>query len=590
MTTASGSASITGSSLPKWQLALAVGAPVALGLGYMYYKNSLKPVPRRRGGSKGGAGKENGTSKDVELSVDSDILPTTLSACESENEFKKVCSAQTPLEKATQYKNEGNNYFKSGKYDEAILSYNKAIETCPQENTMDLATFYQNRAAAYDQLRKYSAVKADCTKALELNPRYVKALQRRARALEHSNDLVSVLEDVTAACILEQFSNQSTLVMADRILKQLGRQHAKEHMANRKSVMPSKHFIKTYFSAFSKDPILSKLDEFKIAEPTTGYAKAKQTIREEKYDNVISYCTEEIEHPDFVPEACMEVYLLRATFYLLLGYHEDASADLAKIINSKSTSKELKVNALIKRASMYMQLEDPEKCFLDFERAIEIDPKCGDIYHHRGQVNLLLEKINDAQDDFKKAVDLNPDFDIAFVQKCYTDYRHAVVSKDMNKVADVMTEFKRAFQKFPDCAECYTLYAQILCDTQDYAKADSYFAKAIERDPNNANIHVHRGLLHLQWNGNINKAIEYINKALILDDKCEFGYETLGTIEVQRGNLKEAIELFDKALALGRTEMELTHIFSLKDAAKTQLTVTERLGLSSLLEIPTPGN
>lgn len=46
-----------------------------------------------------------------------------------------------------------------------------------------------------------------------------------------------------------------------------------------------------------------------------------------------------------------------------------------------------------------------------------------------------------------------------------------------------------------------------------------------------------------------------------------------------RGNLKEAIELFDKALALGRTEMELTHIFSLKDAAKTQLTVTERLGL-----------
>lgn len=33
-------ANVVGGSLPKWQLALVVGAPVALGLGYMYYKNS----------------------------------------------------------------------------------------------------------------------------------------------------------------------------------------------------------------------------------------------------------------------------------------------------------------------------------------------------------------------------------------------------------------------------------------------------------------------------------------------------------------------------------------------------------------------
>ena len=37
MTGASG-ASVAGSPLPKWQLALVVAAPVALGLGYMYLK------------------------------------------------------------------------------------------------------------------------------------------------------------------------------------------------------------------------------------------------------------------------------------------------------------------------------------------------------------------------------------------------------------------------------------------------------------------------------------------------------------------------------------------------------------------------
>jgi len=41
-------------------------------------------------------------------------------------------------------------------------------------------------------------------------------------------------------------------------------------------------------------------------------------------------------------------------------------------------------------------------------------------------------------------------------------------------------------------------------------------------------------LLQLQWTGDIDKAVDMIKQALKLDEKCEFGYETLGTIEVQR--------------------------------------------------------
>lgn len=68
----------------------------------------------------------------------------------------------------------------------------------------------------------------------------------------------------------------------------------------------------------------------------------------------------------------------------------------------------------------------------------------------------------------------------------------------------------------------------------DFAKADSCLTKAIEKDPSNASIYVHKGILQLQWTNSTDKAIEYINKALKLDDKCKFGYETLGSIEVQR--------------------------------------------------------
>ena len=69
-------------------------------------------------------------------------------------------------------------------------------------------------------------------------------------------------------------------------------------------------------------------------------------------------------------------------------------------------------------------------------------------------------------------------------------------------------------------------------------------------------------------------------RALDVDDKCEFAYETLGTIEVQRGNLSKAIELFEKAIPLANTELEMGHLFGLRDAATAQTTVSTRLGLN----------
>ncbi len=104
-------------------------------------------------------------------------------------------------------------------------------------------------------------------------------------------------------------------------------------------------------------------------------------------------------------------------------------------------------------------------------------------------------------------------------------------------------------------------------------------------DPENANLYVHRGLISLQSRGDVNSAVELIRRALEIDDKCEFAYETLGTIEVQRGNLKPAIELFDKAIPLANTELEMAHLFGLREAAIAQTTVTKQLDI----QLPTMG-
>nr|CAD7446293.1 unnamed protein product [Timema bartmani] len=517
MAAAGGSVGVSGSSWPKWSVAVVVGVPVAVGVGYWYWKHR-SPLP--------------GQGDKAEILTEKPKLSSLASA--------------------------------------------------NQEISLDTGGVDSNSAMKEEVVQRlYEKVKEDCSRALELNPRYVKALQRRAKACEVTKDLQQSLEDVTSACILEGFQNQTTLLTADRVLKGLGRKHAKEAMAKRTPIMPSKHFIKTYFSSFVEDPITKNLADEKESESAEadvrGVARAKQAFALQNYDDIIPACTEELKFDNSSHKD--EALVLRATFHLLLGDHASAFKDFEKVIDNENTNIKLRVNALIKRASLHMQLEDPEKSLQDFDRAANMDDNNSDVYHHRGQVLLLMEKVDEAISDFNKAVSINPNFPIAYVQKCYTDYRHAFTTRDIEKMQEVMRAFQSAIERFPKCSECYTLFAQVLSDQQEYEKADKYFKKAIEVDPENATVFVHRGLLHLQWNGDVPKAIELISQALELDKKCEFGYETLGTIEVQRGNLRRAVELFDKAIPLSKTELEMSHLFSLRDAAVAQATVADRMGI-----------
>lgn len=469
-------------------------------------------------------------------------------------------------------------YSRDGKYDEAIKEYNRAIEKCPEKNTTDLSTFYQNRAAAYEHLQQWSEVVEDCSKALDCNPKYLKALKRRAKAYEQQKDLAKSLEDTTAACILEGFQNNGTLISADRVLKELGAQHAKESLKEKQDVRPSKFFLKTFFASFMEDPVKNMV--IASTDPK-GFVKAKLMMDKGEYDDIVAACTEEIESSEAEAEYKMEAMLLRGTLYLLTAQFDEAASDLDTVIEMELAHKKLRVNALIKRASLAMQTQPntPEVCFEYFTKAEEIDPDNSDIYHHRGQVYILAERLEEAINDFEKACKLCPNSGIMEIHRCYAIYRQAMQNKDEVALRKVIDGFRKAIERFPDCVECYSLMAQVLSDQQEFQEANNFFDKASKIEPENAQILVHKALLQLQWNADVPAAVRLIEKAIQIDDKCGYAYETLGAIQVQRGELQEAIKLFDSAIKLAKTEMELVHLFSLKDAAIAQINVTRNMGL-----------
>ncbi|GFR07346.1 mitochondrial import receptor subunit TOM70 [Trichonephila clavata] len=552
----------------KWHLAviLGVGTPVALGIAYWYYKKKNSKNSKK-------------LCDDVYENTETRTLPKELNnIIRKKNDLSK--NPETPFSKAKAFKEQGNKFFKEGQFDKAIECYTSAIEICPPEQSEDLATFYQNRAAAYENLKNYEAVVNDTTKALECNKSYLKALYRRAKAYEELGEWHKCLEDITGVCMFDGFRTENYLKMTDRVIKELSKKEAKETFSKREPKLPSKHFIRHYFISFSEDPIMKSVEEYKKnkKDPSelSGFRLVIHHLAEENFKEIIPNCDVEINRrgPD-LPEAL----LVRATFKLLQGQVQDSLADLTQLYALESIDVKVRVNCLIKIGTMKVQLEKMDEALQHFNKAIESDLNNADIYLHRGQVYLLMERFLDCLRDMEKSCSLNPNFPSARAQKCYIQYRCGLQYNDENQKTAALKGFEEIEKSFPDCSECFFLYAQVLTECGQYQKAETYFRKAGDLDPQDPNVYVHLGILTLQWKEDCNLALEYLNKAISMDEKCQFGFETLGSIEIQKGNLQRGLELFQKAIDSAHTETELAHLYSLLLAAKAQASAAERFGL-----------
>lgn len=321
----------------RWQLSLLLGTPLALGVGFFLYNkcvDSSKSEDETKSNHRVCKKTSQQSLNKQSLSIDGNSVEEVDAQKTSNNVEREILPSLT---EANLYKKEGNACYHKCKYDEAIAFYDKAIDICPKENKADLAIFYQNRAAAYEMLRKWNMVKSDCTKALEYNPRYCKAYFRRAKAHEATNELEECLDDITATCILEMFRNDSTIMYADKILKQTGRNDSLKRMQEKVPILPSNNFINTYMKSFIADPL--QVNDLNLAKTNdsnklTGLARAKKALDEQNYSVVIDACTEEIESSESDSQTKNEALLLRGTFHLLSAAFDEARKDLDSVIEN----------------------------------------------------------------------------------------------------------------------------------------------------------------------------------------------------------------------------------------------------------------
>jgi len=189
--------------------------------------------------------------KETNPTTDQNNSPHTEKDNGSEEENKEGTESKLQREeieerfrKAQLFKNEGNQLFNEAKYEEAIEKYTEAINLMTDvydSRANDCSIYFCNRAACYlaiaqanpenpsplifpnnqgdgsektkreEKKKEYlDFVVKDCTEALELNPKYTKALSRRATANEilcQFGGLQKALDDYNQLLLLDPTSH-----------------------------------------------------------------------------------------------------------------------------------------------------------------------------------------------------------------------------------------------------------------------------------------------------------------------------------------------------------------------------------------------
>ena len=124
--------------------------------------------------------------------------------------FSMALAASQEEWSAEEWFNQGNQYYVSGEYTNAIAAYTKSIEIDPY------TTAYGNRGVAYGKLNQFGRAIEDYTKAIEIDPQDAKAYYNRGNVYSDFKQFDQAIEDYTK--VIELNPNMLKLTIIAEIL------------------------------------------------------------------------------------------------------------------------------------------------------------------------------------------------------------------------------------------------------------------------------------------------------------------------------------------------------------------------------------
>ena len=176
-----------------------------------------------------------------------------------------------------------------------------------------------------------------------------------------------------------------------------------------------------------------------------------------------------------------------------------------------------------------------------FDKLIEKSDNDFELYKERGDLRAELGLYNEAIDDYKKALELNPNYNEAkqALKRTENDLdihnfinNNSLIENDSGK--DSGYYFDKAYKFYEE---------------GKYKESIVYYSKTIELDPNNSTAYNNRGVAKYCL-GQYEEAIKDYDKAIEIDPNYRNAYNNRGLAKKNLGQYKDALKDYKKALEL----------------------------------------
>lgn len=194
------------------------------------------------------------------------------------------------------------------------------------------------------------------------------------------------------------------------------------------------------------------------------------------------------------------------------------------------------------RAVAKFYLEDWQGAEYDCTKAIDLNPFIEDSYQLRGLCRIKQENYKEAIEDYSTVIKYKPLDQASWYNRLLCE----IQLKDYDKAGE---DIKMMHKTWPKYLKAYELEAQICLMTKDTLRADSLYARIIEKDKDNGDAWGARGMIALS-KGDLRAADSLLTAAIKYSPDVVVYYIDRALINYKFNQLRAAMNDYDKALDL----------------------------------------
>jgi tetratricopeptide (TPR) repeat protein len=286
--------------------------------------------------------------------------------------------------------------------------------------------------------------------------------------------------------------------------------------------------------------------EKQAQEATTQAVQAKQAVVDiEGLKKHVTAIEERINKDAIAAEKAAKEAKASQLFTEALAEHDKNPVRAIELYTQAILLDPVFAGAYNNRAILNTNIGNLNEALDDFNKAIELTPdNSADIYNNRGNLKSSLGDTNGAMADYEKAIELNPNSPVAFSNRAFLKMKKG----DKRGALD---DFNKSITCNPDFADAYFKRGNLKYEMNDSKSALEDFNKTIELVPTHVDALFNRGILKSNMGDDDGAFVDYCKVIEIRPGNAK-AYNNLANILLRKGEYAKALEYINIAIMIDK--------------------------------------